>query len=268
MIELGREKRQIIRELCSGADGVLVRSAAEGSMGRVWVPELENPAYCVIHLGDFCFLFGICPKGEQAMELKSLLYRHCSHDFITPSDERWAEWLEDTFPGEYRIVSRYAMKQDKNNFSEETLLKYSKNLPEGFRIKPIDKRIYELAMKEEWSHDFCTNYETAEDYERDGLGFAAMKGRHLAAACSAYGISRGMIEIKVGTRKDYQRKGLALACSARLILACLEQGIYPSWDADSLQAASLAEKLGYIFDREYQVYQLFDLELEQQLLRA
>lgn len=131
MIELGKEKRQIIRTLCGQADNVLVHGAVQGYMGRVWVPELTNPSYCLIHLGDFAYLFGICPKGEQAMELRAQLYRECGQDYITPADERWAEWLEESFPGEYRVLSRYSMRRDRNHFSEEALESYCRNLPAG-----------------------------------------------------------------------------------------------------------------------------------------
>ena len=257
MIELGKEKRQIIRTLCGQADNVLVHGAVQGYMGRVWVPELTNPSYCLIHLGDFAYLFGICPKGEQAMELRAQLYRECGQDYITPADERWAEWLEESFPGEYRVLSRYSMRRDRNHFSEEALESYCRNLPAGIRLKRIDKRLYQTALKEEWSRDFCSNFETPE---KNGLGFVAMDGRKIVSGCSAYGISEGMFEIQLETRREYQRKGLALACRARFILTCLEQGIYPSWDAISLQSVGLAEKLGYIFDREYKVYQLHDME--------
>ena len=132
MIELGKEKRQIIRPLCGQADHVLVHGAVRGYMGRVWVPELTNPSYCLIHLGDFAYLFGICPKGEQAMELKAQLYRECGQDYITPSDERWAEWLEESFLGEYRVLSRYSMRRDRNHFSEEALESYCGNRPQEF----------------------------------------------------------------------------------------------------------------------------------------
>ena len=259
MIELGKEKRQIIRPLCGQADHVLVHGAVRGYMGRVWVPELTNPSYCLIHLGDFAYLFGICPKGEQAMELKAQLYRECGQDYITPSDERWAEWLEESFPGEYRVLSRYSMRRDRNHFSEEALESYCGNLPAGIRLKKIDKRLYQTALKEEWSRDFCSNFETPEEFEQNGLGFVAMDGRKIVSGCSAYGISQGMFEIQVETRKEYQRKGLALACSARFILTCLEQGIYPSWGAISLGSGGVAEKLGYIFDRAYRGYQLYDM---------
>ena len=34
-----------------------------------------------------------------------------------------------------------------------------------------------------------------------------------------------------------------------------EAGMYPSWDAQNLWSAALAEKLGYHLDREYVVYE-------------
>lgn len=266
MIELGKEKRQVIRQMSSFTQWVLPRLAAEGRMGRVWVPELCNPSFSLICIGNFGYLFGICPKGEHAMELKEQLNKHCGHGFITPTNERWAEWLEDTFAGEFRTLSRYAMRRDRNHFCETELKKYSKALPSGILIHELDQRFYRLALEEEWSRDFCSNFETPEDLERDGMGFVALDHNRIVSGCSAYGISQGIIQMEVATKKEYKRQGIALACSARFILACLEQGIYPTWDAESLSSACLAEKLGYIFEKEYQVYKL--QTLENGLLRA
>ncbi len=207
MIELGKEKRQIIRPLCGQADHVLVHGAVRGYMGRVWVPELTNPSYCLIHLGDFAYLFGICPKGEQAMELKAQLYRECGQDYITPSDERWAEWLEESFPGEYRVLSRYSMRRDRNHFSEEALESYCGNLPAGIRLKKIDKRLYQTALKEEWSRDFCSNFETPEEFEQNGLGFVAMDGRKIVSGCSAYGISRECLRYRLRPGRSTSGRG-------------------------------------------------------------
>ena len=39
-----------------------------------------------------------------------------------------------------------------------------------------------------------------------------------------------------------------------LILRCLEEGLYPSWDAQNMHSDHLAEKLGYEFDHEYTAY--------------
>lgn len=56
MVELGRMKRQTIEELCKENNEVLVRGAVDGTIGRVWVPQLGNSSYCLIVVGDFAYL--------------------------------------------------------------------------------------------------------------------------------------------------------------------------------------------------------------------
>ena len=64
------------------------------------------------------------------------------------------------------------------------------------------------------------------------------------------------IEIEVDTVSEERRKGLATIVSSALILQCLEEGLYPSWDAQNRISVHLAEKLGYAFDHEYTVYEV------------
>ncbi len=260
MIELERDERQIVRELCSMSGDMIPSVTAEGRIGKVWVPHRDNPSFCLIHSGNFVYLTGICPKGEHALELKEILIKNCSQDFITPCDERWAEWLEETFGGSCRIMSRYAMRTDENYFSEETLTNYLSSIPDGIKIRKIDSGLYEKAMDSEWSREICSNFENREDFIHYGFGFAALEGERLVSGCLAYEISEELIVVKVATHKEYKRRGLALACSAGLILSCLKQKIFPTWDADNIPATGLAEKLGYIFEKEYQVYRLGNLE--------
>ena len=44
------------------------------------------------------------------------------------------------------------------------------------------------------------------------------------------------------------------ACASKLILECLNNGIYPSWDSANRASAALAVKLGYHFESEYITY--------------
>lgn len=259
MIELGKTKRKLIGNLTADSREVLVRGAAEGTMGRVWVPELDRASYCLIRVGDFAYLLGIQPKGEGAFHLKTQIYESCQGAFLVPENELWALWLEEQFQGEYRLVSRYALKKEEQHFDREQLKAYAAAAPEGIRIKKMDERLYHLAMKEEWSRDFCSNFEDERQFMEDGLGYVAMKGREMVSGCSAYGMSRGMIEIQVETKESYRRQGLALACSAAFLLECMDRELFPNWDAANLQSVGLAEKLGYVYDREYQVYQLAEL---------
>ena len=53
-----------------------------------------------------------------------------------------------------------------------------------------------------------------------------------------------------------KRKGLAYVCGSKLILECLERGLYPSWDAQNKWSVALAEKLGYHFSHEYTAYEV------------
>ena len=38
----------------------------------------------------------------------------------------------------------------------------------------------------------------------------------------------------------------------------MQEGIYPSWDAQNMNSVYLAEKLGYEFDHEYVAYEVAD----------
>ena len=74
------------------------------------------------------------------------------------------------------------------------------------------------------------------------------------AGAGSYCVYDGGIEIEIDTREDHRRRGLASACGARLILECLDRGLYPSWDAHDLRSVSLAEKLGYRSAGPYKTY--------------
>ncbi len=260
MIELGKKKRESIQPICAGSRDVLLRGAMEGTIGRVWVPSLTGSSYCLVVVGDFAYLLGLPPKGEQALDLKGQIYESASQAFIYPQNEMWADWIEEQFAGQQRLVVRYALKKDEHHFDLDRLRGYVASVPKGVRLRRIDERLYHLAMKEEWSRDLCANFESVEDFMKYGFGYVALKGRELIAGCSCYGVSEGMMEIEVDTRRDWRRQGLALACSAAFLLECLEKGLVPNWDAVNLQSVGLAEKLGYVFEKEYQVYRLKEME--------
>lgn len=259
MIELGKAKRQAIQFLCQDNQEVLVQAVMEGSMGCAFVPTLENPSYCLTQVGDFSYVLGLPPKGEWALDLRTKLYESSSESsIIIPGDERWSMWLEEQFHGQYRLISRYRMKKDEYHFDTEKLVGYTAQIPDDIRIRRIDDRLYQKIMKEDWSRDLCSAYDDQIHFLEHGMGYAALEGSKVVSGCSAYGSCKDTMEIEISTRNDYRRRGLALACSAAFILECLKQDIFPSWDAASLHSVEIAEKLGYVYDREYQVYHVSD----------
>ena len=111
-------------------------------------------------------------------------------------------------------------------------------------------------MSQPWSRDLCGNFRDGADFVRCGMGVLALWDGVPVAGAASYTVYDGGIEIEIDTRPDLRRRGLALACGARLILDCLDRGLYPSWDAHDLRSVALAEKLGYHLDRPYQAFLL------------
>lgn len=128
------------------------------------------------------------------------------------------------------------------------------SLDSGYKLKLIDEDAYEQIMQNSWSRDLCSQFRDYNDYEARGIGAAVLHNGQVVSGASSYTIYDEGIEIEIDTRKDHRRRGHALACGARLILDCMERGLYPSWDAQNRESLALAEKLGYHFDREYTVF--------------
>ncbi len=83
-----------------------------------------------------------------------------------------------------------------------------------------------------------------------------MKSGRIVAGASSYARYNEGIEIEVDTVAEERRKGLATITCAALILRCLDEGLYPSWDAQNMNSVHLAEKLGYEYDHEYTAYEV------------
>ena len=85
--------------------------------------------------------------------------------------------------------------------------------------------------------------------------FIRADGRH-AGGITVHSVQGAQFSYGVAVSGDMRRRGVALACCARLILTCLDRGLYPSWDAANQTSLHLAESLGYAFSHEYAAYWL------------
>lgn len=130
-------------------------------------------------------------------------------------------------------------------------------MPRGYHIHTIDERIYETCLKEDFTKDFVSAFDNKEDYLTKGRGIVIMKDDEIVAGASSYTRYKEGIEMEVDTKMEERRKNLALVASVKLILDCLEEGLYPSWDAQNKISLHLAEKFGYIFSHEYCAYEIF-----------
>jgi GNAT superfamily N-acetyltransferase len=220
-------------------------------MGNAWTDDIQNPKSAQIITGDCCFFAGI-PNIELVKNIPEYFASPCI--LMIPYNNEWANIIEKEYKDNYHRFMRYATKKEPDVFDTGKLLSYSKSLSSEYTLRKVDKRIYNIIKTEEWSRDLCSQFPTYNDYEKYGVGFVVYCNDTIVCGASSYTVYNKGIEIQIDTKEGHRRKGLALACASQLILECLERGIYPSWDAANRESVSLAEKLGYHFEKEYVTY--------------
>ncbi len=238
-------------ELFSGWDEAMIWSCLQGHMGTLILDEEETPKSAMIDIGDFCFA-----AGQPCDELLKKINVSNGMKLLASKDSTWDSKIEEFFGNRAEKILRYAIKKEPGVFDKEKLAAFAAALPEEYELRMFDKEIFELAAREPWSVDLCSQFQDYGDYQKRALGAAVLHQGNLVAGASPYAVYDGGIEIEIDTKPEYRQKGLATVCGAKLILECLERNLYPSWDAHDLRSVALAEKLGYHMSHPYVTYVL------------
>ena len=255
--QVPQQETDQIAPLFAGWQETMIWSCLQGYMGQAYAAEPFGakegpPLSAAILSADFCFFAG---KPEQELVRRVPLDHPGNFLILVPRNEEWSQMIRREWGQKVQKITRFATKKEPEGFDRKSLEQYGARIPEGFEIRPIDRQIYEMAAKESWSKDLRGCFQDFQMFQRWGLGMAALDSQgKLAAGAASYTVYGGGIEIEIDTKEEYRRKGLALACGAKLILECLERGLYPSWDAHDRRSLALAQKLGYRLDYEYPAY--------------
>ena len=241
------ENTSKIKALFTGWEETMIFSCLQKIMGKIYVTDLENPKSAFAFVGCFGFYAGT-PDIEIAKKKPE------GFAIMVPQNKEWAQLIEECYPSAKR-VTRYAIKKD-TIFDKIKLQNEISKLPIGYEIHKLDADIYDQCLKNSVMVDFVSAFESKEKYLQIGRGMVILKDGQIVSGASSYTRYKEGIEIEVDTIEAERRKHLAtIACSA-LILNCLEEGLYPSWDAQNINSVRLAEKLGYEFDHEYVAYEV------------
>jgi hypothetical protein len=236
-----------VEKLFAGWEETLIYSCLQKVMGKVLVTDTDNPVSAMAFVGCFAFL-----AGEPDREL--VINKPDGFVIMTPQDERWSELIEECFP-DARKVTRYAIRKD-TVFDRNRLAEMAAKIPEGYELKKIDSDIYDLCMKDPVTADFVSAFGSKEKYLELGRGMVILKDGKIVSGASSYTRYKEGIEIEVDTVPYERRKGLAAVVCAALISACLDEGLYPSWDAHDMNSVQLSRRFGYEFDHEYTAYEV------------
>ena len=252
----GARARAAVAPLFANWPEMLIASALEGAMGGVWTLE-EAPGGALAECADFLFL-----AAQNIQTARSLLTawkrEHAGqYAILAARDPSLSALVPAVFADEAVPTRRYAFHKGGEAFDRERLARFAASAPVGVELRPFDREACRLAMQAPWSRSFCEQFRDADDFRARGLGVAALCGGELVGGASSYVCFSGGIELQVETRKDMRRHGVALACCARLILTCLDRGLYPSWDAANLESVALAQRLGYRLAGPYDAWELY-----------
>lgn len=243
--------KESIEKLFENWDETIIWSCLQGIMGEVHANLSEDAAVAIS--GDFAFF-----AGDPDEELIRFTSKSCKRDLIimVPQNAGWADLIERCCGDKAKKVTRYAIKKEKDIFDVEKLRQAVLGLPKGYELKTIGEAEYDMCRENGWANDLVSQYKDHAAYKELGLGVVVLKDGELVAGASSYSTYDKGIEIEIDTREDHRRKGLAYACGARLILECLERGLYPGWDAQNKWSVALAQKLGYHLSHEYTAYEV------------
>ncbi len=233
--------------LFAGWPETMITSCLQGVMGRVFVTDTEDPRSALAFAGCFAFC-----AGEPDREL--IDGRPAGTAIMVPRDEAWAALIEVCCPNARR-VTRYAIRKD-TRFDEAALKRMAGAVPDGCVLRRIDAELYDRCLEDPVTRDFVSSFADRQQFLELGRGVVLMKDGKIVSGASSYSRYREGIEIEVDTVPKERRKGLAATVCAALILHCLEEGLYPSWDAQNMASVHLAEKLGYVFSHEYTAFEV------------
>ena len=284
MIRKTKDMKEV-KVLFEGWEETMIWSCLQEIMGAVY-GDYQNrqgpPLSAKAVLGDFAFLAGkpseelllfypqTTSQEEDCLEAENLSERFIPEQeetsrfqILVPRSRDWERLIEKVYESEFHAgkmkkITRYAIKKEpeiwKTASRRKKLEEMAAALPEEYELRLIDQILYDQCRQQEWGRDLVSQFPDYETYQKWGLGIAVLRGKELVCGASSYSRYLEGIEIEIDTKEAYRRRGLARACAARLILECLDRGLYPSWDAHTEISAELAEKLGYHRGEAYTAY--------------
>lgn len=256
MIKLSQAQKKNVWPLVEGWPETIIWTGLQGHWGSVWADDAEKPRSARIVVGDFVFY-----AGEPNVDMVRSTEGFFKESILTPQNEAWAALVEEVWGTQTEKLTRYSIKKEMECFDRTRLEEMASRLPDGYEMRMFDSELAAQALQEAWSWHLCGQYDGVEDFLRRGIGVGITCNGKLAAGAASYSVYDTGIEIEIDTDPAHRGKGLATACGGKLILECLDRGLYPSWDAADLRSVHLAEKFGYHMDAAYPAWFLkLDIE--------
>jgi hypothetical protein len=249
MIRADEKQLTRIRPLFDGFPGLhgMLDSVLEGVLGEAFVDDPKVPRVARLALDDFHCVAGDPGRRGAADMLESV---PAGDHLAIP--ENWKPRLLQTRAAE--PYDRFAFSAPAN-WDRGRIAELKRSLAQGFELVRVGAGTVEAF--EGLAGSLVRNFGSPAAFLERGAGFAILASDGaIVAGCSSYAISSHSLEFEIQTRRDHQRRGLALVTGAAMVEYCLDAGLEPCWDAAHAGSALLAERLGFVGRRRYTAYKV------------
>ena len=244
MIEIEKADRQGLAGLFQGYTwNYLADAILEGIMGRAVADNADDPCVAVLQAPNLKLNIVGGDAGHPAA--REYLEQLPAKSALFLGAGGWAELVQSILGSKTIEMPRYAFTSEELDLDQ--LRGLASRVPDGYRPVQMDLDLARRLGAEEsrFSEDHMVNFDSPEDFVARGFGFCLLHGDQMASVATTLAICSKGIEIQINTREEHQRKGLATAIAAQLLVHSLEQGLDPNWDAANASSVGLATKLGY-----------------------
>jgi len=248
MLTAPRGEYGTLLELLRGVptNSAFARTVLEGrSDGDVFVDRLPRPALgYVVHRYGMSLLFGRDGAGlDDALLVRVLARRRSAPEWLQVHPQAWAEPVTRVAVAAALPVERHTRLNFAFRRERFEALRRPAAAPARV-IVPIDRSLFASVRGSVVPQAF---WNRAEDFLREGLGFALLEDGEAASVAFASFVVGTELELGIETAERHRGRGLALHVCAALIEECLRRGLTPSWACRLGNAGSqrLAEKLGF-----------------------
>jgi RimJ/RimL family protein N-acetyltransferase len=225
---------------------ILFATLMGNTPGRAWVDDQGNPSRCMVRVNGA--LVFISSGADQAfLEEGFETIKQFSHVvFVTRRSESTLQ-----IPKADRILQRLEFTEyDPESQSIADLI--DGGLADGFEIRDIDKELVQKIDSREDIENYCGSL---ENFLAHGFGICLMQNGEIVSEAYAPFVTDRNAELSTFTSETQRGHGYATKTCARFIQTCRERGLEPYWscDADNLPSVSIARKLGFKNEREYEI---------------
>jgi GNAT superfamily N-acetyltransferase len=216
-----------------------IPSMVEGQHGKVLVDTLENPSIYALVIGPFWYFAG----DASGVSAQGLAAEFPPYALLMPSAPGWLETIQSVFGERLTPFSRHSFSSAE--LSDEHLNRLLAQSKHRDAIQPIDEKLASHLTNLPDSPFDLSDFDSAADFAARAPGFAMLDGEKLMGLAYASLVCSQGIEVSIFVDEPYRRQGVATTLAARLLLASLQRGLRPNWDAANRESCDLAEKLGY-----------------------